>query len=105
MPDGDTEGFGLVFLEANACGKPVISGRAGGVVEAVRDGINGLQVQGEDIGAIAKAVSRLLNDDALYRRLADGGLEAARLGDWRSRTAEFLALCDRLGAVNGRQPS
>ena len=34
MPDGDTEGFGLVFLEANACGRAVIGGRAGGAVEA-----------------------------------------------------------------------
>jgi len=105
MPDGDTEGFGLVFLEANACGKPVVSGRAGGVVEAVRDGVNGLQVQGEDIGDIAQAVSRLLNDAPLYRRLADGGLDAARRGDWRSRTTEFLALCNRLVAVNRQQPS
>jgi phosphatidylinositol alpha-1,6-mannosyltransferase len=83
----------------------VVSGRAGGVVEAVRDGVNGLQVPGEDIGEIAQAVSRLLNDGVLYRKLADGGLEAARRGDWKSRAAEFLALCDRLDPVNRHQPS
>jgi phosphatidylinositol alpha-1,6-mannosyltransferase len=105
MPDGDTEGFGLVFLEANACGKPVVSGRAGGVPDAVRDGVNGLAVNGENIGDIAQAVSRLLQDGALYRRLAEGGLEAAGKSDWKNRAAMFLAVCDRLEAVNGRQPS
>ena len=44
MPDGETEGFGLVFLEANACGLPVIAGRAGGSVDAVTDQVNGLLV-------------------------------------------------------------
>jgi phosphatidylinositol alpha-1,6-mannosyltransferase len=96
MPDGDTEGFGLVFLEANACGKPVVSGRAGGVVDAVIDGVNGLAVDGGDVAAIAAAVTRLLEDKQLYRKLAAGGLDAARRGDWRSRSAEFLALCDRV---------
>jgi phosphatidylinositol alpha-1,6-mannosyltransferase len=46
LPDGDTEGFGLVFREANACHKPVIGGRAGGAVEAVADGTSGLLVDG-----------------------------------------------------------
>jgi glycosyltransferase involved in cell wall biosynthesis len=98
MPDGDTEGFGLVFLEANACGKPVVAGRAGGVVDAVVDGVNGLTVDGNDVGAIAAAVTRLLMEPALYRRLADGGLDAARRSDWRARTADFMALCERVCA-------
>ena len=93
MPDGDTEGFGLVFLEANACGKPVISGRDGGVVDAVIDGVNGLMVDGNDISAIASAISRLLQDRALHERLARGGLETARRSGWKARAAEFLALC------------
>ena len=93
MPDGDTEGFGLVFLEANACGKPVVSGRDGGVVDAVRDGVNGLTVDGNDTGAIARAIKRLLQDRALHDRLSRGALEAARQGDWKSRAAEFLKLC------------
>jgi glycosyltransferase involved in cell wall biosynthesis len=102
MPDGDTEGFGLVFLEANACGKPVVCGRAGGVVDAVRDGVNGLTVNGENIADIAHAVSQLLEDGALYRRLAEGGLEAARQSDWKNRAAAFLALCDSLDARSRR---
>ena len=52
MPDGDTEGFGLVFLEANACGRAVIGGKAGGAVEAVRDGETGLLVDGNSVQEI-----------------------------------------------------
>ncbi len=44
--DGDTEGFGLVFLEAGACGKPVIGGRAGGVPDAITHEVTGLLVEG-----------------------------------------------------------
>jgi phosphatidylinositol alpha-1,6-mannosyltransferase len=98
MPDGDTEGFGLVFLEANACAKPVIAGRAGGAVDAVKDGVNGLLVDGESPEDIARAILRLLDDDALRSRLSAGGLAAARQADWRSRAAQFLMLCDRLAA-------
>ncbi len=93
MPDGDTEGFGLVFLEANACGKPVISGRDGGVTDAVRDGVNGLTVDGNDVDAIAEAAIRLFQDSALREHLTQGALAAARHGDWKSRAAEFLELC------------
>ena len=94
LPDGDTEGFGLVFLEANASGKPVVSGRAGGVVDAVTDGVNGLTVDGNDVEAISAAIVRLLKDPALYQQLAQGGRYIAQRNDWHRRTAEFLALCD-----------
>lgn len=96
MPDGDTEGFGLVFLEANACGKPVVGGRAGGVVEAVRDGHNGLLVDGASVEEISEAISRLLDDPVLYERLRAGGLEIARQSSWQSRARQFQELCDRI---------
>lgn len=99
--DGDTEGFGLVFLEANACGVPVIAGQAGGAQDAVTDGYNGLTVDGDDAAAIAAAITRLLEDPGLRARLREGGLERARESDWRSRAAQFQALCQEL-TVDGR---
>ncbi len=99
MPDGDTEGFGLVFREANACRKPVIGGRAGGVVEAVADGVSGLLVDGNDPDAIAAAVERILGDPALAAQLADGGLRLAREHSTAAVAHQFLRTCERvLGA-------
>jgi len=95
LPNGDTEGFGLVFLEANACGLPVIAGSDGGSIDAVRDGINGLLVDGQSVAAIAAAMAALRRDPALRARLREGGLRAAAAADWRHKAQAFLALFDR----------
>lgn len=93
MPDGDTEGFGLVFLEANACGKPVVGGRAGGAVEAVRHGENGLLVDGWSVADIREALARLLTDEALYGQIAARGLEIALAASSRAKAEQFHSLC------------
>lgn len=98
MPDGDTEGFGLVFLEANACGKPVVAGQAGGAPDAVSDQVNGLTVDGNSIAAIAHAVTSLFTDEKLHARLSQGALTVARRSSWESRAADFLGLCERLSS-------
>jgi phosphatidylinositol alpha-1,6-mannosyltransferase len=59
---GHVEGFGLVYLEANACGKPVIGGRCGGTVDAIVDGETGLLVNPSDIDEIAEALIKILKD-------------------------------------------
>lgn len=96
MPDGDTEGFGLVFLEANACGKPVVGGIAGGAVEAVRHGENGLLVDSWSVAEIAETVGQLLTDQQLYEQIAQRGLEIALASSSRAKAEQFQALCTRL---------
>jgi phosphatidylinositol alpha-1,6-mannosyltransferase len=96
MPDGDTEGFGLVFLEANACGRTVVGGRAGGAVEAVRDGETGLLVNGDSVDEIAEAINRLLADDMLRHELERGGLAHALANSWTTRAIQFQSLCHQL---------
>lgn len=59
--DGDNEGFGMVFIEAGACGKPVLAGDAGGTGAAVNDGLTGLRVEGTSIKAVANGLIRLLS--------------------------------------------
>ncbi len=61
----EQEGFGIVFLEAAACGVPQVAGRSGGADEAVVDGVTGLVVENpRDPGQVAGAMRRLLSDPA-----------------------------------------
>ncbi len=72
---GDVEGFGIAYLEANACEKPVIGGRSGGVPDAVIDGETGLLVDPLDINQIAEALVKLLTNFELTRKLGKKGRE------------------------------
>ena len=76
--NGDTEGFGLVFLEAAACGKASIAGMAGGTGAAVLDGVTGLRVDGCNESTVAAAMDRLLGDAELVRCLAANAQERVR---------------------------
>jgi len=76
--DGDTEGFGIVFLEASACGAPVIGGIAGGTADAIREGVTGFRVDSEDVGALAETILRLTSDEALRLHLSHSGIELVR---------------------------
>ncbi len=73
LEEDDVEGFGLVFLEANACNKPVIGGRTGGVPEAVVEGLTGLLVNPHSPEEIAEALAHLLADRDFARRLGEQG--------------------------------
>lgn len=65
--NGDTEGFGMVFVEAAACGKPALAGVAGGTGAAVIDGVTGRRIDGNSIDAVATCLSELL----MHPNLAD----------------------------------
>jgi phosphatidyl-myo-inositol dimannoside synthase len=76
------EGFGIVYLEASARAVPVVAGNIGGAVDAVRHEVTGLLVDPRDHVAVADALTRLLSEPALHRRLADAGPEWARGFAW-----------------------
>lgn len=90
--NGDTEGFGLVYMEANACGKPVIAGRAGGTGSAVEDGLNGLRVDGESVEAVVGGIAHLLEKPEEARRMGQAG---------RDRTAGRFTSDQRAEIIKG----
>jgi phosphatidylinositol alpha-1,6-mannosyltransferase len=71
--NGDFEGFGIVYLEANLAGKPVIAGDSGGVREAVINNVTGLLVDPENIETISEAIIKLISDKTLRNNLGASG--------------------------------
>ena len=69
----EVEGWGNVFIEAAACGRPVVVGDSGGARESVVDGETGLLVDGSDEGRVAEAVGDLLADPARARAMGLAG--------------------------------
>ncbi len=86
---GDFEGFGIVYLEAGLCGKPVLAGRAGGVSDAVIHGETGLLVNPEDPGAIAQAIKKLAENEDLRQELGRKGQAHARSFFWPKQAEKF----------------
>jgi phosphatidylinositol alpha-1,6-mannosyltransferase len=90
---GDTEGLGVVALEALLHGVPVVATRRGGITDVVRDGETGLLVEDGDIHALSAAIDRLLEDRDLAVRLARAGAEHVR------RNFSAASVAGRLAAI------
>jgi len=86
--NGDNEGFGMVFIEAAACGKPSLAGEAGGTASAVVNEVTGLRVDGASLEAVTSGLRRLLNDVQWATALGDAGwIRVSNEFGW-SRVAE-----------------
>jgi len=83
------EGFGLVAIEANACGTPVIATDVPGLRDAVIDGKTGLLVPYGDVGALATAIKKVLIDEELRKSLSQNAVKWAKNFNW-DRTANEL---------------
>jgi phosphatidylinositol alpha-1,6-mannosyltransferase len=70
---GDIEGFGVVFLEAAACGLPCIGGQSGGQGEAIENGKTGLLVNPESIDDVASAILKILKSPNLAKKMGETG--------------------------------
>lgn len=95
-----SESFGLVALEAQACGTPVVAAAAGGLRHVVVDGITGFLVRGHDPARHARAVLRILADPDLALRLGRAAIGHAALFTWDATAGEILGVYREL--VRGR---
>jgi len=72
------EGFGIVLVEAQACGRPVIGTTVGGIPSAIKDGETGMLVPPKNPQALAQAIIKLLTDKELAKKLGESGYKRAR---------------------------
>ncbi len=94
----DVEGFGMVFLEANACECPVIGGKSGGIPEAIIDGKTGFLVDPGDPQDLASKVIKLLSDDTLRKRMGQIGRQRVlKEFNWGKITKDFTKKLESLG--------
>jgi phosphatidylinositol alpha-1,6-mannosyltransferase len=92
------EGFGISLLEAQASGRPVVAGRAGGIVDAVAHGETGLLVDPTDVEAAASAFRDLLVEPTRADALGRAGRRAVeRHFNWDRVVADLRAIAAELG--------
>jgi glycosyltransferase involved in cell wall biosynthesis len=84
-----TESFGIVNLEAMACGVPIVASKVGGIPDVVKDGENGLLVPPKDLSALAHAIIRLLEDEELRKRIGEKAKKEAEKYSWK-KIAEMM---------------
>jgi phosphatidyl-myo-inositol dimannoside synthase len=89
----DVEGLGIVLLEAQASGVPVVAGRSGGAPETVRPGETGRLVDGRDVAEVADALADLLIDPDTAHAMGEAGRRWMREDwTWAARAARLRAL-------------
>jgi len=90
----EVEGLGIVYLEASACGLPVIAGNSGGAPDAVIPNVTGLVVDGTDKSEIADAICRLLKDPIVAKQMGQAGrgwvIENWKNSQWSNKFNELL---------------
>jgi len=88
---GDYEGFGIVFLEASACAKPVIAGNFGGIADAIEDGKSGYIIDGKDLKAITNTIRLLIENSTKRDIIGQYGLQRVRNSfDWKTISRKVL---------------
>ena len=87
-----SESFGLVAMEAQACGTPVIAAAVGGLRTAVRHGLSGILIESHDPGHYARAVRDLLASPGTLTRLRHGAREHASKFGWSATVESLLQL-------------
>lgn len=93
LPEDDGEqfhGFGLVYWEANACGRPVIGASDSGAGDAIEDGTNGLLIRSARVDEAVSAARRLIDSPELRERLGKAGITHAK--PWRDAAVQMMGV-------------
>lgn len=90
------EGWGLVNIEANAMGVPVVAYRSPGLVDSVKDGLSGILCKVNTPEALAKNVFNLLNDESKYKKLKKGAILWSKKFSWRQSKKKSLRLIQKI---------
>ena len=100
VPGLPIEGFGIVYLEANSCGVPVVGGSEGGTGDSIEEGVSGFRVDSESPASVAEATVRLLSDSELRSRMGRAGRErAVESFDWSVQAGRLRDFLDAVGAA------
>jgi D-inositol-3-phosphate glycosyltransferase len=86
------ESFGMVALEAMACGTPVVASQVGGLAFLVQDGLTGYTVPSGDPTALSERLTRLLQDEGLRRQMGAQAIEVAQDYGWEKIAARLIVL-------------
>ena len=102
MVPSHSESFGLVALEAQACGTPVVAAAVGGLHTAVRHGRSGILVEGHNPAAYARVLSGLLRSPGRLAELSRGALEHASAFGWPATADRLIEVyCEAMSVYTG----
>lgn len=94
--DGGQEGLGLVLLEAMASGLPVVASKSGGITQIIKDGENGLLCEEKCVWQLAENICALLNDECLYKKIAENGNRTVKAYDYVQTTEKYMQIINHM---------
>lgn len=90
------EGWGLVNIEANSVGTPIVSYNSPGLTDSVKDGVSGVVIKNNNPKEMARVINDLLNNEKLYKGLVEGAISWSKNFSWEKSRKASLRLIDNL---------